>query len=71
MNQKMGDLTNIETEQIIGAHLAGASVIKTDTLGVSRGTVSNVTLACSNHGKTTTAKNSGQKLTMKEKDCCT
>jgi hypothetical protein len=39
-NRKMGDLSNCERKQIIGVHLAGASVTKTATLsGVLRETV--------------------------------
>jgi hypothetical protein len=39
----MGDLSNLEGGQMVGAHLAGASVTKTATLlGVSRATVSKV-----------------------------
>jgi IS30 family transposase len=59
--QKMGDLSNFERGQIVGAHLAGASVTKTATLlGVSRVTVSKVISAYMNHVKTTSAKrNSG------------
>jgi predicted transcriptional regulator len=50
----MGDLFDFEKGQIIGARLAGASVIKTATLlGVSRATVSKVMSAYTNHGKTT------------------
>jgi hypothetical protein len=44
-------------DEIIGAHLAGASVMKTATLfGVSGPTISKVTLAYMNCGKTTLAK---------------
>jgi hypothetical protein len=59
----MGDLSDFERGQIIGSHLAGASVIKTVTLlGVSRATASRVMSACTNHGKTSSAKrNSGHK----------
>jgi hypothetical protein len=58
--------------QILGVHLAGASVTKTKMLlGVSRATVSKVMLAYMNHGKTTSAKrNSGQKSTLTERDHC-
>jgi transposase len=53
--------------------LAGASVTKTDTLlGASRATVSKVMSAYMNHGRATLAKrNSGQKSTLTETDCCT
>jgi hypothetical protein len=48
---------------LIGVHLAGASVTKTDSLlGVWRVTVSKVMLAYTNHEKATSAKrHSGQK----------
>jgi predicted transcriptional regulator len=57
----MGDLFDFEREQIVGARVAGASVIKTATLlGVSRATVSKVMSAHTNHGKTISVKrNSG------------
>jgi hypothetical protein len=57
----MTDLSNFEREQIIGAHLAGASVKKTITLlGVLRATVSKVMSAYTNCKKTTSAeRNSG------------
>jgi hypothetical protein len=66
---KIGDLSDFEGGQIVGAHLAGSSVTKTATLlGVSRATVSKVTSACMNHGKTTSAKrNSGRKSTLTER----
>jgi hypothetical protein len=52
----MGDLSDFERGQIVGARLAGASVIKTATLlAVSRATVSKIMLAYTNHGKTTLA----------------
>jgi predicted transcriptional regulator len=55
----MGDLSDFERGQIIGAHLAGASVTKTATLlGVLRATVSKVISAYTNHGETTSAKRS-------------
>jgi hypothetical protein len=57
-----GDLSDFERGQIIGAHLAGASVTKTATLlGISRVTVSEVTLACTNYGKMTSAKRSSRR----------
>jgi predicted transcriptional regulator len=58
----MRDLPDFERGQIVGGHLAGASVTKTATLlGVSTARVSKVMLAYTNHGKTTSAKrNSGE-----------
>jgi hypothetical protein len=57
----MGDLSDFERGQIIGAHLAGASVTKTATLLVElRITISKVMSAYINHGTTNSAKaNSG------------
>jgi transposase len=53
----MGDLSDFERQQIVGARLSGASVTKIVTLlGVSRATVSKVTPAYMNHGITTSAK---------------
>jgi transposase len=65
-----GDLSEFERGQIVGARLAGASVIKTATLlGVSRATVTKAMSACTNHGKTTSTKrNSGRKSTLTERD---
>jgi hypothetical protein len=49
----MGDLSNFERGQIIGACLAGASVTKSAILlGVLRAAVSKVMFAYTNHGKT-------------------
>jgi hypothetical protein len=46
----MGDLSLFEREQIVGVHLAGASVTKNATLvGVSRATVPKVMSAYMNH----------------------
>jgi transposase len=69
----MGDLSDFERGQFIGAHLAGASEIKTAILfGVSTATVSKVMSAYTNHGKTTSAKrNSGRKSTLIERELCT
>jgi NADH:ubiquinone oxidoreductase subunit E len=53
----MGDLSDLQRGQIIGEYLAGASVTKTATLlGVSRATVSKVTTAYTNYGKTSSSK---------------
>jgi hypothetical protein len=62
----MGDLSDFERGQIIGARLAGASVTKTATLlGLLRATVSKVMSAYMNHGKTISVKwNSGQKSAL-------
>jgi IS30 family transposase len=61
-----------ERGRIVGVCLAGASETKTATLlGVSRVTVSKVMSACTNHGKTTSAKrNIEQKSTLTERDRC-
>jgi predicted transcriptional regulator len=63
-------LSSFERGQIIGVHLAEASVKKTATLlGVSRVTVSKFMLEHTNHGKTISVKRiSGQKSTMTERD---
>jgi len=53
----MGDLSDFQSRQIVGAGLAGASVTKTATvLGVSRTTVSKSMTAYTNHGKTPSAR---------------
>jgi transposase len=67
----MRDLYNFERGQIIGVHLAGASVTRIATLlGVLIATVPKVMSAYTNHGKTTSTKrNSGRKSTLKERDC--
>jgi hypothetical protein len=69
----MGDLSDFERGQIVGACLAGASVTKPSTLlDVLRATVSKVMLAHTNYGKTTSAqRNSGRKSTLTERDSCT
>jgi hypothetical protein len=49
----MGDLSNFQIGQVVGAHLAEAHITKTVTvLGVSRVAVSSIVTACTNHGKT-------------------
>jgi transposase len=67
----MGDLSDFERGQMIGARLAGASVTKNATLlGVSRATVYKVMSAFINHGKTTSAKrDSGRKSELTQKKC--
>jgi transposase len=62
---------NFERGQIVGASLAGASVIKTATLScVSRATVSKLMSAYTNRGKTTSAKKmSGRKSSLTERNC--
>jgi hypothetical protein len=67
----MGDLSAFERGQIVGACLAGASVIKTATLlGLLRATISKVMSAYTNHAKTSVKKNSGRKSTLTERDRC-
>jgi len=69
----MGDLPDFQRGQIVGAHLAGASVTKTATLlGVSRAAVSKVMTTYTNHGRTSSTKrNSGRKPKLSEMDCRT
>ena len=66
----MGDLKDFQSGQIVVAHLAGASVIKTATLfGVSKAAVPNVMMAHTNHWKTSKAKrNSGRKPKLSNKN---
>jgi len=70
---KMGDLTDFQKGQVIGARLAGASITKTRTLlGVSITAVFNVMTAYTNHGKTSPAtRTSGRKPKLTERDCRT
>jgi uncharacterized membrane protein (DUF485 family) len=63
----MEDLFDFERGQIVGARLAGASVINTAILlGVLRMMVSKVMSAYTNHGKTSAKRNSGRKSTLTE-----
>jgi len=59
--------------QIVGAHLAGASVTKKAIfLGVSKAAVSKVMTSYTNRGKTSSAKrNSGCKPKLSDRDRCT
>jgi len=63
MYHKMGDLSDFQSGQIVGVHLAGASVTKMATfLCASRAAISKVITAYTNHEKTSLAKRiSGQK----------
>jgi transposase len=63
-------LFDFKRGQIVGAHLAGASVTKIATLlGASRATVSKVMSAYTNHGATSAKRNSGRKSRLIETDC--
>jgi transposase len=66
----MGDLSDFQRGQIVGAHLAGASVTKmTVLLGASRASVLSVVTAYTNHGTTSSAeKNIGRKPKLSERD---
>jgi hypothetical protein len=66
----MGDLSDFERGQIVGARLTGTSVTKTATLlRVSTAKISKVISAYTNHVKTTSAKrNSRRKSTLTERD---
>jgi len=59
----MGDLSEFQRGQIVGARLCGVSVTAVaSVLGASPGTVSKVMTAYTTHGKTTSGKrNSGRK----------
>jgi predicted transcriptional regulator len=65
----VGDLSNFQRGQIVGARLAGTSVIKTATLlGAFRAAVSKVITAYTNHGKTSLAKRNGGRKPVNERD---
>ena len=68
-----GRLVRFFKEQMVGAHLAGASVMKTATLlVVSRAAVFKVMMTYTNHGRTSTSKRiNGRKLKLSEMDRCT
>ena len=66
----MGDLSDLERGQIVGVHLAGASVTKIVILfGASRASVLSVMTAYTNHRKISSPeKNSGRKPKLSERD---
>jgi len=66
----MGDLSDLQRGQIVGVHLAGASVTKMATLlGVSRATVYKFMTTYTHHGRTSSAKrNSGQKPKLSQRN---
>jgi len=66
----MGDVSDFQRGQMVGARLTGTSVTKMLTLlGVSRPTFSKVMTTYTNHGKTPSAKrNNGQKPILSERD---
>jgi predicted transcriptional regulator len=59
----MGGFSDFQREQIVSAHLSGASVIKMAALlGVSRAAFSKRMMTYTNHGSASSAKrNSGRK----------
>jgi transposase len=70
MYWKMEDLSDFQRGQIVGAHLAGASVSKTATLlGVCRAAVPKIKTTYANNGRTSSPeRNSGQKPKLSERD---
>jgi predicted transcriptional regulator len=70
---KMGDSSDFQRGQIVGAHLAGASVTKTaNLLVVSRAAVSKFMMTYTNRGRTSSAKrNSSRKPKLSERNCRT
>jgi len=66
----MGELSHFQRGQIVGSHLAAASVRKMATLlGVSRTAVYKVMTAHTNHRKTSSAKrNSSSTPKLSERD---
>jgi len=66
----MGELSDFQKGQIVGARLAGESVTKTATLRcVSRAAVPKVMTAYTNRGKTSSSKtNGGRKSKLSARD---
>jgi len=69
----MGELSDFQRQQIVGARLASASVNKgAILLGVTRAAVSKAMIANTNHGKTSSAKrNTDRKPKRSQRDRCT
>jgi hypothetical protein len=69
----MGDSSDFQRRQIVGARLAAASANKRAILlSVSRAAVSKARTAYTNHGKTSSAKRSSdRKPKRSERDRCT
>ena len=69
----MGDFSDFQRGEIVGACLAGASLAKMATLlGVSIAAVSKVMTTHTNNGSTSSARrNGGQKPKLSERDHCT
>jgi hypothetical protein len=68
----MGNLSDFQRGEIVGARLAGETVIKLATvLGVSKAAVPKVTTSYTDHGKTSANRNSGQRPKLCERDRCT
>ena len=68
----MGDFSDFQRGQIVGARLAGASVTKMAALlGVSGAAVSKVMMSYTNHRRTSSPRrNSGWKPKLGERDRC-
>jgi hypothetical protein len=66
----MGELSDFQRGQTVGAHLAGGSVTKMTTLlGASRKSVLSVMTTYTNHGKMSSAeKNIGRKQKLSERN---
>ena len=66
----MGDLFDFQRGQIVGARIAGATIIETaQLLEISRGTVSKVMATYEKEGKTSSAKHKlGRSSSLSERD---